>query len=133
MKQREMDRILLVGCPESKKAELSLLAADNNFAPMFLRSVNVAIKMIDESVRAGEAFKKVVTVSHVWEKEEDKDYPRLGSEIAKKCFDAGIPCIVFANTNGNSIFQEFLNAARRAGATRVFKRTDWNQAITCSD
>jgi hypothetical protein len=129
---KEMDRILLVGCPEKKIAGLSSLAAVQDLAPMFVKSVNVAIRMVDESVRADEKFQKVITVSHIWEKEDGEDNPRLGSELAKKCSEAGIPCIVFANiTGGTSIIQEFLKAAKRAGATRILKTINWEQAITC--
>lgn len=131
--KKEFKRILLVGCPEKKEVDLSILAAHHNIAPMFVKSVNVALVMIDESVRAGGMFKKVITVSHVWEKEDDQERARLGSELAKKCSEAGIPCIVFANvTNGGSIIQDFLETAKRAGATKVLRRTNWEDAIICN-
>lgn len=133
MKQQEFDRILLVGCPETKESDLALFAAERGLAPMFVGSVNLAINMVYESVRAREKFVKVITVSHVWETEDGQNQPRLGSELAKKCSEEGIPCIVFANvTNGGSIIQDFLNAAKRAGATKVLRRTNWEEAIMCN-
>jgi len=131
--KKDFEKILLVGCPEKKEAELISLATSQNKAPMFVKSINVAIGMVDQCIRSNEKFEKVITVSHVWEKDGENEWPRLGSELAKKCSEAGIPCIVFANvTGGVSIVKDFLDAAKRAGATKVLKRASWEDAITCN-
>jgi hypothetical protein len=119
-------RVLLVGCPAVQQAILIKLLGDRSFSLIFTESINVAIEMLNDSVIIDKKFQKVVTVSHLFEKEDGEFVLRLGSEIASKCFKTSIPCLVLPGAIEN---QKFLDAAKRAGATKIFEKVNWEEAI----
>lgn len=124
-------RVLIVGCPEKRRNEITALAMNCGFIPTHVPGVDVGIRMLRNAQVAGENYDKVISLSHTYEEYEGKKEIRLGSEIAAECGRTKTRCIVFNEITGTgSIIQEFLLAAKRAGAV-VLKKMNWEMALCC--
>lgn len=127
----KIKKVLIVGCPEKKRNEITTLAMNYGFAPTHVSGVDSGIRMLRRSIEKGENYDRVISLSHTYEEYEGQKEIRLGSEIAAECGRTKTRCVVFNDITGTgSIIQEFLLAAKRAGAV-VLKKMNWEMALCC--
>lgn len=123
------NEVLIVGCPERDYDRVTSLAVECGFIPTLVPDVGSGIQILHATCATGKKYNKVVSISHTWENYDGEKALRLGSEIARECKDLNIPCVVISDVTGTgSLIQEFLNAARRAGAVTI-KTMNWKLAI----